>query len=193
MKCKINLYSLALVCGLFIAVSATANSETQVGKHVKIALKTDDFELAETDISHLQVGESESIVTASGKIIDLLRTENGVEVYVDGELLDIGDHGGQHVLHVDAQVECITETVEECDSDFVFISDGSDAGLGHTGEHEEVIHKTVTLVCTDEDECEKMVWVSANQDLDFDELHEAGGKGHKVIRIHKIKDASTQD
>ena len=43
--------------------------------------------VADTDISHLGVGDAETIYTESGKTIDLLRTEDGVEVYVDGELL----------------------------------------------------------------------------------------------------------
>jgi hypothetical protein len=39
-----------------------------------IALQTDDFELAETDISDLEIGDAETIYTESGKTIDLLRT-----------------------------------------------------------------------------------------------------------------------
>ncbi len=54
-----------------------------------IALNTDDFNLHETDISELTIGESQTIGTDSGKVIDLLRTADGVEVYIDGELLDM--------------------------------------------------------------------------------------------------------
>ena len=40
------------------------------GDHEKmiIAVKADDFELAETDISNLAIGESQTIETASGKV-----------------------------------------------------------------------------------------------------------------------------
>jgi hypothetical protein len=70
-----------------------------------IALATDDFELAQTDISHLEIGDAETIYTDSGKTIDLLRTADGVEIYVDGELLETGLHGEEgihgdhHVIH----------------------------------------------------------------------------------------------
>ena len=68
----------------------------------EIALSTDVFELDEIDISHLAVGDAETIVTASGKTVDLLRTEHGVEIYVDGELMDLphmGAHGGHEGHH----------------------------------------------------------------------------------------------
>ena len=54
-----------------------------------IALQTDDFELAETDISSLAIGEAKTIETDSGKVIDILRTNDGAEIYVDGELLEM--------------------------------------------------------------------------------------------------------
>ena len=104
---------------------------------VVIALKTDDFELAETDISELEIGDAETIYTQSGKTIDLLRTAEGVEIYVDGELLEMGLNGeegiheGHHIVHQHIEVECDTE--EDCDAD---IELGSLHGEDH---HQKVI------------------------------------------------------
>ena len=57
-----------------------------------ITLIPDQFELAETYISHLPVGDSETIVTDKRTAIDLIRILDGVEVHVDGVLLETG-HG----------------------------------------------------------------------------------------------------
>ena len=83
-----------LLGGIFIIASFSAiagdDADVVVEEKIVIALSTDDFELEETDLSHLAVGDAETIVTECGTTIDLLRTEAGIEVYVDGVLLDVG-------------------------------------------------------------------------------------------------------
>ena len=110
-----------------------------------IALKTDDFELVETDISHLEIGDAETVYTQSGKTIDLLRTADGIEIYVDGELLDTGLHGEEgihgdhHIVHKHIEVEC--ESDEECE-EWVWISEEEDMDMESMhgeGHHEKVI------------------------------------------------------
>jgi hypothetical protein len=89
-----------------------------------IALTTDDFELPETDISHLDVGEAETIVTDSGRTIDVLRTEEGVEIYIDGELMDSGGkahHDGHKVVH--KRVEVICADGDNCEESVRFMDD----------------------------------------------------------------------
>jgi hypothetical protein len=138
-----------IAIGLFLLaanpVKAGDEPESTVDRKIVIALTTDDFELGETDISHLAVGDAETIVTDSGKTIDLLRTEDGVEIYVDGELLDLDDEA----LH----------------------------------EEKHVVKKRVEVICDDEDDCENMVWITDDADLDLDMLHEDGE--HGVIMIHE--------
>ena len=113
----------AMIATMFAlaAVGAIAGGEEKVVEdQMVIALKGDDFELHETDISHLAVGDAETIVTDSGKTIDLLRTEDGVEIYVDGELLDIGGgHGELHEAHeVHESHKMVYKTIEiECESE----------------------------------------------------------------------------
>jgi hypothetical protein len=44
------------------------------------------------DSNDLKIGESQTVVTASGAVVSLLKTEYGVEIYVDGNLLGISEH-----------------------------------------------------------------------------------------------------
>ena len=68
-----------------LALLATASVQAETEEKIVIALKTHDFDLAETEVSSLAVGESQTIETESGKVIDILRTTDGVELYIDGE------------------------------------------------------------------------------------------------------------
>ena len=87
-----------LILLLAVAVFTLGSASLSAGEDkMVIALTTDDFELAETDVSDLEIGDSETIYTQSGKTIDLLRTADGIEIYVDGELLELGSlHGEGH-------------------------------------------------------------------------------------------------
>ncbi|MFT5351471.1 MAG: hypothetical protein ACI9MF_002294, partial [Gammaproteobacteria bacterium] len=85
MKTKLSLPAMVIFSALIYAgITFAGNKEKMV-----VELKTNDFEIAETDISDLAIGESETIVTESGKTIDLLRTAEGIEIYMDGELMDM--------------------------------------------------------------------------------------------------------
>ena len=93
-----------------------------------IALKTDNFELTETDISTLAVGEAKTIETDSGSIIDILRTADGAEIYVDGKLLEMDfDHEGVHGEHmIRKHVEVICEGDEGCDENVITVVSGDE-------------------------------------------------------------------
>jgi len=181
-----------------IIFSLLASTSVQAGSEEKmiIALKTDDSEMAEADISDLAIGESHTIETESGKVIDILRTADGAEIYVDGELLDMGQHGeGLHEAHeMQTHVEIICEDGEECDRN-VFIMAGDDANAEWVTKDGEniIIHKEIEISCSSDEEStecsEKMVWVSEGDDADLEKLHEMHIKGegedHKVIIIKK--------
>lgn len=116
-----------LLAGLFILASSSAvaaeDDDVVVEEKIVIALSTDDFELEETDLSHLAVGDAETIVTESGKTIDLLRTEKGIEVYVDGELLDIeGAHEEHHSVR---KIKIVCEDEADCE-EIEWISEDGD-------------------------------------------------------------------
>jgi hypothetical protein len=124
-------------------------------KKILVALKTDDVDLQEIDLSDLQPGDSETIMTESGKTIDLLRTEDGVEIYIDGERLDIdrlhAGHGAKAVHVFDHEMEVACDGDEECDK--VLWLEGipdlpHDASVDHDGDHEfrkvVIVRKEVT-------------------------------------------------
>ena len=175
--------------------------QAEVEEKMIIALKTDNFELTETDVSSLAVGESQTIETDNGQVIDLLRTTDGVEIYVDGELLEMsfdseGLHEesthGNHMIR--KHVEIICDDNEECDKNvFVLTGDDTDIASFITDDGENiVIHRDIELSCSDDEgtNCsDKMVWVSEGEDMDLEELHEmhmqGEGEGHKVIVIKR--------
>ena len=128
MKHYMKAFFSSAVLALLAATSVQAGSEEKL----VIALKTGDFELQETDVSELVIGESQTIETDSGKIIDILRTADGVELYLDGELLEMNFSGqGLHEDHiVQKHVEIICDDEESsCSKDVVIISDGEDFDL----------------------------------------------------------------
>lgn len=133
--------ALPLVLGALPALAGDVGHDAHVEKMV-VALATDDFELAETDVSHLAVGEVETIHTESGQIIDILRTGDGLEIYVDGELVDAGGPG----LHeerrvVQKRVEVICDGDEVDCEEMVWTSDGEDLDLDalHGEDHESKV------------------------------------------------------
>jgi hypothetical protein len=178
-----------------LALLAAASVQAQTEEKMVIALKTDDFELAKTDVSELAIGESQTIETDSGKVIDILRTADGVELYIDGELLEM-DFGGEglHEEHmIQKHVEIICDDDEECDKNvFVFTGDDNDmsAWISDEGQH-VLLHEDIELSCSSDDDetncSEKMVWISDDEDFDLEKLHEMheGGEGHKIIIIKK--------
>jgi hypothetical protein len=100
---------------------------------------TDDAEMIEADVSHLQPGESEVFVTESGRTVDLLRTRDGMEIYIDGELVETapdeaalarihlaeehiaGRNGEEITWSEDIEIDCRAEDEETC-SELVFIA-----------------------------------------------------------------------
>jgi len=181
---------------LAVLLLLTATSVQAVaGEKMVIALKTDDFELVETDISELALGEAQTIETESGTVIDILRTADGADIYVDGELLEMNfDDEGLHEVHVmEEHVEIVCDDDEECSKHVIMLGDDdSHNSEWVTADGENVfIHKEVEISCTDDEDgttcSDRMIWISDDEDLDLEELHELhqSGEGHKVIVIKK--------
>jgi len=123
------------LAALTLLAASLAQAETR--EKMIIALKTTDFELTETDISTLAIGESQTIETDSGKVIDILRTADGAEIYVDGELLEMDfDSEGLHEDHmVRKHVEIICDTDDDCEENVVIL----------TGDEGEDSHKVIII------------------------------------------------
>lgn len=136
---------------LLLSLLALGGTLAVAGEHAAekkmvVALKTDDFEIEETDISHLGIGDAETFLTESGQTIDVLRTEDGIEVFVDGEAIDLGGgwgtevHGDHRVVHKHVEVVC--ESEGECEKHVMVTGDGDvdlDLESLHGDAHEKVI------------------------------------------------------
>lgn len=189
--CLKPIFALAVVA-ILTATSVQAHNEEKM----VIALNTDGFELAETDISSMAIGEGKTIETKDGKLIDILRTPDGAEIYIDGELLDMNfnDEGLHEELMIRKQVEIICDSEDKCEQQVVIhVDDDSEISEFVTADGKVVvIHKEIEISCTsdnDETSCsDKMVWISDGDEIDFGELHEA----HANEEIHKIIVISTE-
>ena len=198
---KHNLKSIfaLIIFALLTSTTVQAGSEEKM----IIALKTDDSGLVESDISDLAIGESQTIETDSGKVIDILRTADGAEVYIDGELMEMDFSGEglheEHEIHeMQQHVEIICDDDEECDKNvFIMASDDSDAEWVTEDGENIIIHKEIEISCSADEEStecsDKMVWISEGDDVGLEELHEmhtsGDGEGHKVIIIKKHVDS----
>lgn len=173
-----NLITLAVAAWLLAgagAIMAAGEQDAVVDEKLVVALKTEHFEIDETDISHLAVGESETIVTEYGRTVDLLRTEDGVEVYLDGVLLDIPVHDEHHVIHQEIEIVCDTD--EECE-ELAWVTDDGEIdleALEADGKHKViVIHEDMEI---DGD--------LSTEDIDIDVEMSEDGERQKVIIIRK--------
>jgi hypothetical protein len=143
---------LAALATLIMSSAVFAGGEPihDVHKKIVVAISADDFDLPETDVSHLGVGDAETIITESGKTIDILRGEHGLEIYVDGELMD--DHGamGMHEKHhvIQKNIEIICDSDDECEELVELDEDGQ---VLEFLEDEEA-HKVIVIRKSGEDE-----------------------------------------
>jgi hypothetical protein len=140
-------YVLVLTC---ITVLAAISIPVQAQEKMLIALKTSDFELTETDISSLATGESKTIETDSGKIIDILKTAEGVEIYVDGELLDMSPSHGGHMIENHVEIICDKDESNHCSDRAILVDMHGEIELEelHEGEggYEVIVIKKEVLV-----------------------------------------------
>jgi len=123
-------------------------------EEMTIQLKTGDFELTETDISALAVGESKTIETESGKVIDILKTADGAEIYVDGALLDLNfDHerpDGVHEITQNVEIICDDEGTS-CSDDAIWISeDGQELHQLHEGNQDHKVFVITKEILTED-------------------------------------------
>ena len=123
----------AIALGLATSTAAVAE------RKAVIAISGDDYNLEETDVSHLQVGESEIIETESGKVIEILREDSGFTIFVDGEQLPSPPEAPAVAMHVTKEVIC--DDAGECTEDVVVLKDGEEA---HSldGEH----HRKIMII-----------------------------------------------
>jgi len=92
-------------------------------------------------------GSEAPLYTQNGKTIGLLRTAEGIEVYVDGELLETGlegeegNHESHHIVHKHIEIECDHD--EECE-ETVWITE--DENIDMESLHGEDHHEKVIII-----------------------------------------------
>lgn len=120
---------------LLLALPAAASADEAAKRELKIAIDdgTPDGQLFinlddadSVSLHDMQVGESRSIVDESGRSILVTRTVEGLEMNVDGRIIDLPELGGASTLHPAADGE--TVNVEE---KMIFVS--RDSGVDAAG------------------------------------------------------------
>jgi hypothetical protein len=176
------------VCSFLLAGSALANEE----KSVVMKIKSDVTGVISADLSDLEVGDAKTIVTDDGKTVDLLRTKDGFEVYIDGELIEMPhmtvDHSdGLHKRTI--RVECTDDTECEEHHNLMFISESELSDVESVGE----IHKIVEIHGGDLESIDieqlheieedgELIWISEDEDVTID-----GDVETKVIVLKREK------
>ena len=139
--------------------------EVIVEEKIVIALETDEFAIEETDLSHLAVGDAETIVTDSGKTVDLLR-----------ELIEAGGmHDEKHVVH---QIRIVCEDEgEDCAEDMTWMESLEDVEI-------ESLHEGG----------QKFIVISTEDgDFDVEQLPEGAHEAHGTVHIVKEMDVEVLD
>lgn len=135
---------------------------------IVISIVTDDFVIEDADLSRLSVGDAETFVTDSGKTVDMLRTEDGIEVYVDGELIEGDDmQDEKHIVHK-IRIVCDDEG-EECGEDMTWVEGLEDVEIDSLHEHGQKF----------------IVIAGEGGDIDIEQLSESAHEVHGTVHIVK--------
>jgi hypothetical protein len=186
------------------AIFATAPGHANDEKNLVVSIQTDSINLSGTDITSLAVGESKTIETESGRYIDLLRTVDGVEIYIDGELVDphlTHDPESEfHIISKHVEITCDDELENSCEKHVVIhTKDDGETSIQSVEEDDGTfVHEEIEITCTDdgdETDCAKhVVWITEGDEAetDIELLHEEhlDGKGHKLIVITSKTDSN---
>ena len=125
LKMKVQQVGLMLTCIPLLLLSSLVMADQD--QHMLIDIDSDRVEIDQLDISHLTPGDSETIYTEDGRTVDVLRTEHGMEIFVDGEPLFSPDsmhlHHSEDSVHdghrIVIEVECDSEVAEECEDHYL--------------------------------------------------------------------------
>lgn len=161
-----------LTAGLAFATLAQADEDIDIQSVIKLALDGNDAEVIRLDASDMEIGDSRQLYTESGKEVVVTRGEDGFEITIDGEDLDMP------TIHQERKV--------------VMVRTGDDAG-DLDGEHEVIITthgEGEHFFHHGDGEARSMVFIADDGSVtDFDiDTHTEGfawsfGDGAKVLRL----------
>ena len=175
----------AALSGALLAAPVFAGGGESVSTHI-IKVGAGDAEMIEADVSDLQLGESLQFVTESGQVIDILKAPAGVEIYIDGELLDPrGVHGDPERPHKriaiheeQLEIDCDDTDPETCEAHIeAFVAGGLDEAQVVIARHE------VSEICDEDGNCDTSVRVFSDGEAPVDVL--SGDTNGRVIIIEK--------
>lgn len=172
---------LVLLAGLSAAV---AGGDTETRR--MIAVHTDELGLVELDLSDLQLGESRTVTTENGHVVDALVTAEGVELYVDGELLEMplppappaAPAAPGYSWHTNSDhevfIECQGEDEAACKENHVFVFSGDPDELHISGDGEHELHfsdaVTVERIVEENEDGQKIIIIRERHVAPEDEI-----------------------
>lgn len=103
--------------GCLIAAAAVAGEEHETKIKIAVAGDGDDAKVFEwhsadsgVDLTSLEVGESKTITNEDGKEVTFTRTEDGLDIAVDGEHIEVMKMHGHGEIDVDVEMLHDSET-----------------------------------------------------------------------------------
>ena len=140
------------------ALSISLAGEIREFKHV-IKVQTDGSDVIEADVSGMQPGEAMSFTTDSGKMVDILKSVDEFEIYIDGEQVAGPPAAEQRQAHAalvhERMVTCEATDAQVCE-----------------GQHGQAIHRKVEIHCDSETagDCDSLIVSGGEADLVLEEI-----------------------
>ncbi len=122
-KFKLDFKAVLTASVLLLVTGFLFGGTSFAGDHLEmiIDVETAEFHIDKLDISDLETGDVETIYTEDGKTIDVMKTATGVDIFIDGEKLDLPGTGihamhadGEGVRHIIVHIECEGEADADC-------------------------------------------------------------------------------
>ena len=121
----------------FVCLTGPASARDGQAPEVLLSVAANDIEITDLDVTHLEIGDAETVRSDDGKTIDVLRNANGYEIYIDGELLAdtaalAGDTGSTaetgREKQIEVQVVC-AKSATDCGEQLHAGEYGNETGL----------------------------------------------------------------
>jgi hypothetical protein len=146
MKFKSHQLTALLLPAIMASLACAGTVVAAEGPKKLIDIDAGGIQIDRLDFSRLAPGDSATMYTDDGRVIDILRKERGIEIFVDGEplfapSLHSADHhsGGIHGAHrVMIRIECESRDDDECAEDRLTPVDHWAIDLDHE-EHEVIV------------------------------------------------------
>lgn len=110
---KLWLLAILIAASLLVAGISLAGDDGEKKYKVKVVLD-DEADLVGVDFEEMEVGETKTFTTKSGKEVTITRTEEGHTLKVDGKEIHLSGHGDHMLVHKCCKGEECPEGGKEC-------------------------------------------------------------------------------